>query len=601
MTGGILKIYGSFTIDQALSMTLKGVEVIFPFDDGEIIIGAGGTLNAGIDDLNGNVPISFNWCGSALSWKGIKATAGSTLLLRGCLINGACTAVDLAPGSTADISKNTFNSNYYCINAEGNISLLGGGISQNIFDATSGVPQFCDGFFTAAIKLKNIGFISIGHQGQSGVPNHILGYYKGIEAKNSNFYLYNTKFSLGTIAIDATGSGSSYSASIFGFGGESSSNSLIDNHSIGIDLQNYNLAILNSRIESTDLQIQAFHSNIPTDIDISSCFFESMQTQGVLLSNSIFSGFNINNNKFRDNNTDLGYRHCVSIQSVQFAFKGKGNISNNEFYDDFKIHPFPPPVPFIPNQHVGVYVAANQGITVESNAFYQNYSTTQEHEYKGLLLNYADKSNIIRNTFIGSNNPAPSTNNFQYQGLADFHSSKCYIFCNSAENLNSGLYFSGSACNPAYVQHNVMSDNQNDLHLNSGTIIGVQDKHQNRWPSSSPNEAFFDGDPGQPMLDMSKFVINSPGQNSNLWAVPRIPSDGWFEISQPPFILQIDCYDKSEEDPNDPSQTRASRMVIDGFFEPYKGYPATTWDASLYAFSELLAQITCQRGFIIFK
>ncbi|MBP6811986.1 MAG: T9SS type A sorting domain-containing protein, partial [Saprospiraceae bacterium] len=103
-------------------------------------------------------------------------------------------------------------------------------------------------------------------------------------------------------------------------------------------------------------------------------------------------------------------------------------------------------------------------------------------------------------------------------------------------------------------------------------------------------EARFDGDPDALLLSMSAFNINTADQNSQLWATPRIPAVGWFGYSGHSPSNLIHCVTTVDDPPREPHQAFASQMVINGTFESYKGYPATTWDASLYAFSELIAQ-----------
>jgi hypothetical protein len=129
-----------------------------------------------------------------------------------------------------------------------------------------------------------------------------------------------------------------------------------------------------------------------------------------------------------------------------------------------------------------------------------------------------------------------------------------------------------------------MSDNQSDLLLDAGTIIGLQKNQQNRWPSNSLIEARFDGITSPGLLAMSKFTINSNNINSNLWPSPRIPANGWFDPAPLPHILQIECIEPSQ---TEIEPAKSSQMVIDGTFESYKGYPATTFDATLFAYQEL--------------
>ena len=178
-------------------------------------------------------------------------------------------------------------------------------------------------------------------------------------------------------------------------------------------------------------------------------------------------------------------------------------------------------------------------------------------------------------------------NSFQYRGLDNGSSANCFVSCNESQNLDAGFAFFGPGCNPVNFKSNTMGGNVNDLYLQAGTIIGEQLDKENKWPDNSPTEARFDGNPGPNALLMSRIRINTPNQNSPLWANPRVPANGWFSFSGGTPTLSLPCY-KDEQDPTNPAQSRAGVMVINGTFEPYKGYPASTWEASLGAFSVLM-------------
>jgi len=131
-----------------------------------------------------------------------------------------------------------------------------------------------------------------------------------------------------------------------------------------------------------------------------------------------------------------------------------------------------------------------------------------------------------------------------------------------------------------------MEDNLTGLNLWPGAIIGAQFEHENKWLGSLPGggvaEAHFDGNPGQGLILMSKFWINSSNPSSTFWADPRLPTDDWFVYSGGQESNILHCYRTL---PLPPSVSDA--MIIDEEFEAYKSYPASEWEAALRAFGTL--------------
>ena len=505
------------------------------------------------------------------------------LLLDRCRLSNACSAVNLTQGSKAEIKGNTFAGNYRCLNVTNTPFVGGVVITGNTFDATSGVVTPCAGqSVSTAINLTNVAYILIGSQNSLTPPNQISGYTEGLTGSNSNFDLYTTKFSSGGLAIDIDGYGGVFTANIHGFGGEETSLALIDRHGLGISTKNYNLILDNARIESTTTEVEAFQSNIPAAFIVTNCRFESFGINAINLVNSVFAGVHIEDSEFRDNIGFPDYRYGTRFNFSQMALPNKAFVKNNQFFDDFKVHD-PNPL----HQHVGTYLNHTQRIRLEGNTYFQNYATTAEHEYKGILLFNASYNELVGNDFFAVHGSASSNNYYQYRGIDNTSSSNCLISCNYAEKFNSGFFFAGAGCNMTNFRLNQMEGNNDDLYLTAGTMIGEQKDQENKWPSSSPTEARFEGDPNQTLLASSRFLINTSNQNSPLWATPRIPADNWFDDSGNAPTLSLPCYKIA--DPNDPEQARSSRILIGGDFVPYKGYPATTWDASLFAYSELLA------------
>lgn len=132
MTGGTVKIWGSFTVDAG-SWQMRGVTVYLSSFDAAIKVNNNCILDAKPNPI-GNVRTQFEACPGIPSWFGIEALASGTVNLLDCNILDACTAVVLQPGSTAQITGNTFSNTRTCIAIAGSVTLLGDGIAHNVFE-----------------------------------------------------------------------------------------------------------------------------------------------------------------------------------------------------------------------------------------------------------------------------------------------------------------------------------------------------------------------------------------------------------------------------------------------------------------------------------
>jgi len=235
MTGGTVKIWGSFTVDVG-SWQLRGVTVYLRTIDGSISVNNNCILDAR-PNPNGNVRTQFETCPDIPRWSGIQVSSGGTAYMIDCNIFRACKAIDLQPGSKAQITGNSFTSNYTCIGVEGAVTLFGEGIAHNSFSALPSVSG-CTGTNPHAIVLNNVPNIVIGDMAQSGSSNNIVNYFTGIHATNSNLTVYNTRISffpsITSAAIRLIGEGGVFQANINGFGNGATSPLLINDCGRGI-------------------------------------------------------------------------------------------------------------------------------------------------------------------------------------------------------------------------------------------------------------------------------------------------------------------------------------------------------------------------------
>ncbi|MFN0036012.1 MAG: hypothetical protein ACKVUS_13195 [Saprospiraceae bacterium] len=230
MVGGSVKIWGTFTVDED-TWSLLGVDVYLRTFDAVINVNSGCTLDAR-PNPNNNVRTKFENCPGVPSWSGIQVLSGGTAYLIDCIVFRACTAVDLRPGSKAQITGNTFISNFYSIDVEGATTLLGEGIAHNTFLPPPSDLGCSIGTNPYAIKLNNVPDIVIGDIAQSGEPNTMVDYPTGIHATNSNLTVYNTTIAyhpdVHSAAIRLIGNGGVFQATINGLGNTPTSPELIN-------------------------------------------------------------------------------------------------------------------------------------------------------------------------------------------------------------------------------------------------------------------------------------------------------------------------------------------------------------------------------------
>ena len=587
MTGGSVKIWGSFTVDAG-AWQMRGVTVYLRSLDATINVNSGCTLLADSHPAT-NLPTEFDICADVTSWVGINALGNSTVILRNSKVNNACTAVALQGISKVMVVGNTFKGNSRCITLNGLAVLLGEGIAHNTFDINP-VNQGCTG--STAIRLTNAGFVRIGNQAQTGIPNKIIGYYGGVDANNTNVDIVNTTFEQGSTgaAISLSGVGGTFTANITGKGNFANSPIFVNNYGAAITAKNYKLTVKNARFRTSNNTISISKGTpitFPISLDVTQNRFENYVTDAVVSKDCIFTKANIKNNFFFDENpAEGGYSAGVHWNNNSNATDlVKPNIELNYFYDNAKTSPDPQ---FIQYQTFGVWATSPQNLVVHDNVFTQNYQTDIQHEYKGVWITGKNRNESSNNTFSGLFGPMNVVNNsdWDYRGIDINNSRFNLVSCNGFSSLNYGSYFKGN-CDQADIKNNVTSSNLTGTYLFDGSVVGKQPEKQNLWPGNLSNdiaEAHFDGNPLPGALSASLFSINSSNMASDYWPSPRIPTNNWFVPSGNEPGPQIQCIISAA----DPKSER-ERQAITSEFQAYKGYPASIWEARLDAFGTLSA------------
>ncbi len=520
------------------------------------------------------------------SWDKIEVKAGTSISIKNSAIYNSCGGVKCYPRSAVEIVESIFLDNWRCLEAIGGVIVFGNGIAHNTFKRARQYTVFCGSENdTRAILLTGVPYFPIGDMAQSGQPNVILDYQYGIDAQNSNIEVVNTRIKTpdGEEGIRLRGTTGVFNANIKGLGGSVSSPTFIEGFKRGIDLKRYHLSVEEGLFKKNDERaIYMFNSGAPSFLRLHKSRFESYGQEAIGVFNSPLTGAIVSENEARDNSDTEDYEKTfVMWYNSNLALpSGEVRIRKNKHYDDEK------PPAFLKRISLGVFLTNINGrIIIEDNEFYQNHIPLGDHEFRGVFLYNSPDNKLIQNKAIG-NFGFLSTTQHLYQGIQTRETTYSLVSCNTTSGLNRGFDFTG-ICDHTDFRYNVMSDNAVGLYLYPGSVIGQQYEKENRWPGDLPPggqyEALYDGMPSLFMINASKFFINDPDILSNFWANPRQPLD-LFEFSggTPSGILS--CIEEHEEGE---WLSAGDEMAISGTFPAYKGYPASGWEAEFRAFATL--------------
>jgi hypothetical protein len=583
---------GTLTVDQNYQFAMNTDIVMLP--GSEIIVAK--FLN---------IPNHITIRGCSGPWEDIKVVSNGRLTLNGSDISGACGGINLQAGSVATITGNQFTNNSICIQVHEATTLLGEGIAHNLFDGS--LHPACTSQ-TAAILLDHLELITIGNPSGTGPVNDVFNYNKGIISTSTNVVIYNTIFHLsvippanppvtGSIAIDLKSDNTGvYTANVFGKGATATDLVFIQNYDIGIRYYNHNLTVKNAYFQKerngiVHIQNPLFPTqNFVISLDIENNRFEDYLSSGYTAVGRTYRTVNFIGNDFEDGNGLADDNPVVGLKWFNNTSK-TCNITVNKFYDNQKpaLTIFAPQPPLLYFANYGIFASNPSGMTIETNMFYQNYQAVADHDFKGIFFHGGNGINQVKNNIISANfgpsikiNPAFDSLN-EYIGIDVRDAQNNGVTCNAPSNFDKGIVFRG-ICNKTTFANNGMSNNDIGLYLQAGAVIGQQKATHNTWAGSLPAggvaEALFDGNPGPSDLTKSGFFIDDFNTMSINWPNPGLPS-GWFKPLLGGPYPTINCLKAN------PVKSESDRQLIAGEFQPYKGYPASTWEATLNAYGLL--------------
>ncbi|MEZ4942958.1 MAG: T9SS type A sorting domain-containing protein [Saprospiraceae bacterium] len=362
-------------------------------------------------------------------------------------------------------------------------------------------------------------------------------------------------------------------------------------------------------VYSKDSRLGAYYetnSVSPTaaTIEFRNCLFEEYSAGGVFinLSKRLIRKLVVNNCQFIDSGSRFdappvfGFdRYGLLVFASQLNPIKECQISGNTFSNENK------------NLSTlyrtgGVFLRnIKYGLIENNNVFDNDALNTFNKDFKGFRLEHCTGLTVRDNSVYGS--PGAFATNKTSTGIDIFESGANRITCNFVNNLRTGIGFAGENCDHTSFSKNRMSTHANGLLLAADAIIGAQIKQDNRWHGPAPlegNFAFTGFDPFDPShidrVQMSKFEINTSDQNNVLWANPRIigaepDNDYWFEynpvLPPPQYPQAYDCGILTCCAEEDDEFSEGDILTLNGNFPPYKGFPASGWEAELRLYQVL--------------
>ena len=487
-----------------------GTQIIFDdySDDsgiyGGFIVQAGKVLTL---QSSSAYPTTVRGCGDM--WESITVNSTGKLIIQPqCTIRDAYRAVTLESNAILTADEAIFKANYTCIRVQPvspyiyapvNTYLTGNTFSGADALIRSGGLLVGGVYFNYphyGIDAFNAKNLNIDADGSPSYPNVFKDYglskYEGptagIRGIASIITVKNAKFSnIGVLDSQAGGTagygilmtntnGHVTSVLTVKGRGKTSSPSTFDHVYYGIETENVNLNIRNSRFTNGNI-----HINLPagTTLSLLNCdiignSFEDYQTYGIHAVGMLPTAhFNVNLNDFTLTSDDLdqdGYIAGGLFSAYGTPATGLRLVSNN-FRNNITVASG-----FDPGTSYGFNISGGQSASVVSNNFTNNEGHAIGVHMMGTLLNTDN-----RNMYVGI-----SSNDIGFEAI---DAMKTSISCDTFNNLGTGAFFQGLANDGSAVVENHFGSHAIGLHLADLTQIGLQRFRRNTWlPATTGQE-----------------------------------------------------------------------------------------------------------------
>ncbi len=614
-TQQLLKINGVLTVD--VPYTFANSELIFE------TVGSGLSINSELTISNSNLH------GCNTMWDGISVGSGGTIRVSNTCLQDGFQAIRLLDGSQYEVVGCTFSKNLTSLFAgtssllspPASITPIGGGIVGCDFSGTGTLlPPNNGAGPEVGIRVANVVTFFIGstnaalnnfHDYLTPNPSAINSKKGGIFITNavvtvegsvfSNFNDFSAPIQLETNPLSTT---TWLPAKLYvtGIGGIGAASPTFSNHVFGIAVTTAAFVEVKDAWFSNASEVhirfeQPFGTN--HSFYIHDCFFEAYRGGGIFAAIGEYNKCRIENNLFEDTLPILSGGFSSSKRSVSatgvpgspLPSFPRLNIIGNTFIEGQK-----PTTATTGISHIAL-TNMNGLASIKGNRFEQNHTpgTSQTHVYHGVLLNNSSSNMIEDNEFTASSINQQTAPQVQDR-MAIFAnaSGKNSIKCNTMNNTNVGIRFTGMSCNGTNLEGNSFGTHRFGLQLSDPTtVIGVQGYRQNSWPANTTvpnNEAIFDGNPTSVQISLSRFIIeNTESSVPTRYANPRTPTS-WFTPQIPEAGLNAPC--TGTPGPGSENAvgklTALDKAVLTGDAEAFGGFSALRRDAEFDTYRLLI-------------
>ena len=539
----LLDITGILTIDVNFNLP-TGSDVIFGDNSGmEVlslkILNANGTSFRGCDDL----------------WRSIHINSSGSGNFKDCTFRDGLHALDYENKSLLGIANCDFNNNFVGVRL------------NNQSDGPGVIEWATDSYFF--INNRFYGGALLGYSGSD--PDFILSAtstYAGVELNRidhfhfsiiasgpgSQPFLYNHEFRQGKFGILSNESSLTIERSNFGrnmvgiqeiastpgrfvkiLGGVSNQVSFNTHSFAAVNISGFDKTILPMHFTSFDAPLSGSDvemRNVIINSTIVPTLFglrlEGLQQKQVTVNNNTFdfcyygvnsegngmlNTYQVNSNQYNyfPNFIEANTKKFFTIRPIAGVGVGGTVQCNNNTVSAV-------------NSLYGIECGSISNAQINNNSISSLGSFSTNYEFVGVFLGGNSNYMVANNTVSGPGKNFPFT--VAYALLASTGTS----FCNYSNATNVGIRKFGD-CFPSKVYSNKIHDHVIGLEMDFGSVIGLQDNHQNTWNNNPYNSdgAFFGpiNFPNGISLSQFRIALGIPIQMHPLWPNPisvTIPS-----------------------------------------------------------------------------
>lgn len=570
-------------------------------------------------------------------WKSVYVKIGATFIAQnGSSFTDGRDAIFVAHNSTISITNCYFQNNLTSISVGTTLPTgqkapvqytAGGGIWGNVIIGGDLKPPLDFKFSTRGINLLSLSNIQIGNAGQAQNDiSNINGYIgdvdndpalAGLYVNNSDVTVVNSHFSNNGFDLfanpltermrDASLSAENRSKiTLIGLGMGSE---IIEDSHVGGYFTNSDGDVSQAKLLNNEYDIvHEARSSMKSagSLKVNNCKFEGFNRYGVWLKSGgivPLAVFEVKNSIFDDTRTIPRSRVMLHVQPGAQTDGTNYKITDNKFFFRARAGS---------ENFVGICISLfnlNKGYAAQ-NEFYDEGVIAPKRVFYAATMDGCIGFHWDNNDFFGSGSgigidlldPSPSYD--PEIGMIISNSPLCKYTCNNFNNLQVGMDFFENSDGSTLGYNNFNGHLDYAVHLAQEDLTGIlpvigrQDRRSNTWstsgalfdyPGYNPNNAQHKNN-----VQRSLFSIQAINENSAFWANPRevdIIDDAidhiWFQYKPflpsepyPIYPCELPTYPPYDPGPLD----NMDMTIINGTFQPWRGYVADTWETSFYLY-----------------